>query len=171
MMAITVRQPGASLIAHGIQPHETRSWAPPDDLLGQHIAIYADDQAIPEVLPIDVVNAVIEMKSPVYADKADTLLDLPMGAVVATATLDGYLHIHNLGGQRMTDGYRRVHGPCRRRKAEKPVIDSVPIYPTGDYSVGHYVWLLSRIEPLAEPIPAREPQGGLWNWSEGPPAD
>lgn len=167
MMAITVRQPGASLIAHGVQPHETRSWHPPDNLLGQRIAIYADEQAIPEVLPIDVVNAVIEMKSPIYADEADRLLDLPLGAVVATAHLDGYLHIHNLGGQRMTDGYRRVHGPCRRWKAEDPVIDCVPIYPTGDYSVGRYVWLLSNIEPLAEPIPTREPQGGLWTWEKG----
>ena len=166
MMAITVRQPGASLIACGVQPHETRSWRPPDGLLGQRIAIYADEQGVPDVLPVEVVNAVIEMKSPVYADEADTLLDLPLGAVVATAHLDGYLHVHRLGGPRSDDGYRRAHGSFRRWDAESAVEDSVPVHPTGDYSVGRYVWLLSDVEPLAEPIPAPEPQGGLWTWED-----
>ena len=39
--AITLHQPWASLVAHGIKNIETRSWPPPQGIIGERIAIHA----------------------------------------------------------------------------------------------------------------------------------
>ena len=39
--AITLHQPWASLVAHGIKNVETRSWPPPHGIIGKRIAIHA----------------------------------------------------------------------------------------------------------------------------------
>lgn len=46
MMAITIWQPWASLIAAGAKPYEWRGWPPPKRLIGQRIAIHAGARAV-----------------------------------------------------------------------------------------------------------------------------
>ena len=41
MYVLTVHQPRATLIAAGIKTRETRSWRPPEHLIGQRIGIHA----------------------------------------------------------------------------------------------------------------------------------
>ena len=41
MKAITLWQPWATLVATGLKEYETRSWAPPEDLIGRRLAIHA----------------------------------------------------------------------------------------------------------------------------------
>lgn len=148
MEMISLDQPEASLVAHHLKPHETRSWAPPEKLLGQRIGIHATKR------PVDLVRLALLIEQVPEMLRVDWEA-VPHGAVVATAQLDGYLHVHDLGGKRVNGEYRRAHGLCRRWQSGNPVHDSVAIHPTGDYSVGRFIWLLSRVERLAEPIPAR----------------
>jgi hypothetical protein len=46
MYAISLHQPWASFIAHGLKGFETRSWAPPRWLIGKRIAIHAAKKAV-----------------------------------------------------------------------------------------------------------------------------
>ena len=41
LLAISLWNPWASLIAIGAKPFETRSWAPPAKCIGQRIAVHA----------------------------------------------------------------------------------------------------------------------------------
>jgi hypothetical protein len=45
--ALTLHQPWASLVALGVKTIETRSWAAPRSLVGQHIAIHAGKRELP----------------------------------------------------------------------------------------------------------------------------
>ena len=59
MKAITLWQPYASLLVAGRKPHETRSWPPPDSLLGARIAIHAGDKRL-AVVPQPLLTAMAE---------------------------------------------------------------------------------------------------------------
>jgi hypothetical protein len=41
VLALTVRQPWAGLIVLGVKDVENRTWLPPDDLIGERLAIHA----------------------------------------------------------------------------------------------------------------------------------
>ena len=62
MKAITLHQPWASLIASGAKRIETRSWKPPDSLIGTEIAIHAGKRKFGGDLACDLgfMNAVDE---------------------------------------------------------------------------------------------------------------
>ena len=46
MKALTLHQPWATLIAAGVKTMETRSWGPPESLIGHRIALHAGKQII-----------------------------------------------------------------------------------------------------------------------------
>lgn len=55
MKAITIKQPWASLIVHGIKDIENRTWSCPNKYLGQRVLIHASK--VPEcVYPFEVLN-------------------------------------------------------------------------------------------------------------------
>lgn len=84
---------------------------------------------------------------------------LPLGAVVATCTLAAIVPTSEvIFGPDGTLGDRRwgVGDNCAA------VVEDEARF--GDYTSGRFAWLLSDIEPLAEPMPARGRQG-LWEWS------
>lgn len=95
---------------------------------------------------------------------------LPLGAVVATAQLVDCLEVVE------ADDPYGVERPMamvvnrdRTRlwhKVGDTVADFTDQLPYGDYTPGRYAWLLERIEPLDEPVPARGKQG-LWEWDRG----
>lgn len=54
MKAITIKQPWASLIVHGIKDIENRTWACPKKYLGQRVLIHAS--AKPDIEPYMIFN-------------------------------------------------------------------------------------------------------------------
>lgn len=86
MDALTFWQPWATLAALGIKTKETRSWRPPDRLLGQRIALHAGKHAPPlrEFEGTAVADAMEKLLGP------DWYAEMPRGAVVATAIVSGY---------------------------------------------------------------------------------
>ena len=82
MKALTLYQPWASLIAHGVKTIETRSWAPPRRLIGQRIAIHAGrKREVSRNLHPETLHAVLDLFGNGWGDR------IPLGAIVATALL------------------------------------------------------------------------------------
>ena len=156
MKAITLRQPYASLVAIGAKPHETRSWA--TSYRGP-IAIHAGVKPAHELDGITrelICMAFGWPYEPYETSIASHIRALPHGAVVATAML--------------AECWRVVeHTPTAviLRQSNGIGEDKIPIDAPylmfGDYRVGRYIWGLTDICALPEPIPAKGKQG-LWNW-------
>jgi hypothetical protein len=87
MPAMTLWQPWASLVAHGLKPYETRRRPPPHWMVGERMAIHAAlrTPGFGEITP--------EIHAAMGAATGDRLWweKLPYGAVVCTATLDAAL--------------------------------------------------------------------------------
>lgn len=164
MKAISLWQPWATLIAAGIKPFETRSWAPPRSLIGQTIAIHAarkvdkDAAALAEELVYgqrghDIADHIEAISS------EDHVLDhryiaafghavLPVGVVVCTARLDAAFRM----GPNGTVTERITSRPMP--ECFTPRIDDY-----GDFSPGRWVWLLKDVHPFNPPLPAVGKQG------------
>ena len=144
MKAITLHQPWASLIACGHKTVETRSWAPPGELIGERIAIHAGKQGTSIEMLLDIAECCAHMPCE----------PVPFGAVVATARLAD-------AGQVLSyeeaDAFvvRRLHGGRTYGRPECVC---------GDYREGRWLWVLENIEALDPPVPARGYQG-LWEWT------
>ena len=137
MKALTVHQPWAQLLILGIKHIETRSWAPPEDLIGQRIAIYAgrshDYQWGEYFFPVGQKW-------------------LKAGVILGTARL-------------LDVGYITSSAPSEtwvlwweRSIQTRYVPDNL-----GNYNEGRYLWLLTDPVIAKKPIPARGLQG-LWEW-------
>ena len=146
MKAITLHQPWASLIAHGVKSIETRSWAPPQSLVGQRIAIHAGKNVVgPQLLNGNTRQAIARL----FGEEWEK--DIPKGSVVATALLTDARQV----------GFQRYVGR---------VLASSPSYtgwiepdPYGDFSVGRWLWILTDIQKVEPLVPALGRQG-LWDW-------
>ena len=141
MKAITLHQPWASLIAERVKTIETRSWAPPASLIGQRIAIHAGKRE-PRIreLPGDI--------------SWQWTQDVPRGAVVATALLEDASKV----GMRDLCCDDFVHVSVLSLPMSPIRIKTDPY---GDFGVGRWLWFLTDIQKLSEPIPCRGYQN-LW---------
>ena len=146
MRALTLHQPWATLIALGIKTIETRSWPPPSGLLGQTIAIHAGRKLQPN--PGPQIETILRQTHGDHWRRR-----LPAGAVVVTATIRDACQI---AGPAAATGCFVTHGR-----------HIVATDPYGDFSAGRWLWFLSDIKALPEPIPATGRQR-LWHWE--PPA-
>lgn len=159
MMAITLWQPWASLLASGIKPSETRDWAPPRYLWGERIAIHAAKRPIS---PRDAATWPMELHVAIarWRDQGGT--EMPYGAVLATPRL---VECGRVQGQT----WLRSQVPeMDGRYAECRLGLGVPtrlvrVDGLGDYSKGRWVWFFDDFEAFDEPIEARGYQK-LWNW-------
>jgi hypothetical protein len=150
MPAISLHQPWASLVAVGAKPFETRSWAPPASLIGKRIAIHAAKKPVwPNVVDLD--SATLEAMESALGVHGDPFWPkrMPLGAVVCTAVLAGAyacdLHEH------------------ARLPGSRP-LERIPADLFGDYSPGRWAWLLTDIEKLDPPVPAKGAQG-FFTWT------
>ena len=146
--AITLWQPWASLVAVGAKTSETRSWRPPASLVGEGLAIHA--AARPPRLS----------ECPPGVSWPWTQ-GLPLGAVVATATLVDAFEVDTftmVGGQCWKGGCGISSDPAGYISRE------VRVDGLGHYAFGRWVRMLADVVALDEPIPARGRQG-IWYWS------
>ena len=136
LKAISVWQPWASLLIHGIKTHETRSWQPPLDLLGHRIAIHAAVTFKAFAAYRHLARLLPQLDAATVDDAARIL---PFGAIIGTACL-----AHSL-------------------ETTSTLADCIPQSEKdlGDWSRGRYAWRLTDPRPLHDPIPFRGQQR-LW---------
>jgi hypothetical protein len=154
MMAITIWQPWASLIAAGAKPFEFRSWPAPRRLWGQRIAIHAGARPIRRA---EIAELLAKLEADRSAETgllmpaALTLLErvwqapksLPLSSVVCTAIL----------GQ-----------PIRDAQLSRVLGLRVPINDSDRDEHSNWGWPLSDIQPVEPFAPARGAQG-WWTWT------
>lgn len=180
MKAISLWQPWASLIAAGVKPFETRHWAPPDWLVGQTIAIcaakkigkenraFACDLMFGQVCDRDAdINDGFDLAAKVEAtwageDCPDELMGIfgqatmPIGCVVATATLTGAFQLGE-----PAEGTARPAMSVTRRMISRPFPEcfTVKVDEWGDYSPGRWAWLFQNVKAITPPVPVIGRQG------------
>ena len=153
MKAITIWQPWASLLAHGVKKFETRGW--PTKYRGP-IAIHA---ALKEVkdLPEEVKELLRDIS------------ELPSGAIIATAELVNVWYIvYNPGAD--VDVAKNIPIGAESITTDKRAPDFGDYFvPTkqemalGDWTPGRYAWELQNVKLLSEPVKIKGKQG-LWDW-------
>jgi activating signal cointegrator 1 len=163
--ATTIWQPYASLIAIGAKRFETRAYPPPAKHLGKRIAIHAAARLCSRVM--DGLDGHVSQDICAAFEGADIdtgdLDLLPRGAVVCTAVLKAAYHVFGPA----YDGWVaveecRLQAPIGVKDIWQP--DHIQTDPFGDYSSGRWAWLLTDIEALKDPAPAKGKQG-WWKWN------
>lgn len=132
MKALPLWQPWASLVAVGAKRVETRHYAPAKLGLqyGQRIAIHA---TVTE-------HHLWECTRAFFRDHIEDPKALPLGAIVATCTLDrASLITEHTAGQLLE-------------------VDPQE-FAFGNYEPGRWAWVLKHVEQLSEPVPFKGSQG------------
>lgn len=138
--ALSVWQPWASLLAHGIKQYETRSWAPSVAYLGRTFAICAAkvstglDHYAGEVDGPDHPRTVALRR---LFGHGINLSNLPFGAVVGIGTLVEAIRMPPLESEE----------PGAMERA------------LGDWTLGRWAWRFSDMKALPEPIEVKGKQG------------
>ena len=153
MKAITLHQPWATLLACGAKRVETRTWAPPKALHGERIAIHAGRKRIHKA-DLHLLKGVAE-RIPWYKPEVGIMLQIPEGAVVATARLVTAFRVAEGDDQFVACG--RQCEPCLGALH----VARVDAY--GDFSLGRWLWVLDQVEEVDPPVAAKGKQG-LWEW-------
>ncbi len=149
MKALTLTQPWATLVAIGAKRIETRSWR--TNYRGR-LAIHAANT------PDRTGVVVTRYFWPALKRAGLNPLELPLGVVVATCTL---VECYEIPDERRL--FRRADLDYFNIGAWLPPDD--PERSFGDYTPGRYAWLLTNIQALPQPVPARGALG-LWDWNE-----
>jgi len=153
MKAITLHQPFASLIEGGVKNIETRTWKPPESLVGQRIAIHAASKKLTEQEWIDLPMSVSYKMYQRYGPQWRKVI--PYGRVIATAKLVTYAEVL----ERHRDNR---HVWCQRpTRAFQSLIATDPY---GDFSVGRYLWFLDDIQ-IVEGRPIVRGRQKFWDWT------
>jgi hypothetical protein len=179
--ALTLHQPWATLIAHGVKRIETRSWS--TSYRGA-LAIHAAKRRPPTLWPKvdeDLPLAVDLVLMSRFWEWTENVQDRnsggayrwqgPLGAVVATCDLVDVLPIIDEVGRRLdlrSSPYPFVRayndGAVRIIRDDHSVAEWIDDQrPFGDFTPGRFAWLLDNIQRLDPPIPARGRQG-FWEW-------
>lgn len=167
MHAVVVRQPWASLIAHGIKTIETRGFVPkstvrPGDRLaivaGLTVADYADAPEAWDRLAVELDVPLFRLGRQLAGLFHRPAPGRPLGAVVAVVTYDEALPVVTLcsdSGRHIVPGGWVEGEPhpfiCEDYGNTHIVLDVDG--PLGDFTPGRYGWMLSN--PLRLPIPVR----------------
>jgi activating signal cointegrator 1 len=195
MKALSITQPWASLVAIGAKQIETRSWS---TRYRGRVAIHAAASfPVPARhlcigppgfgrSPFRVALLAGGYKGPVLDGRRISTGDLPLGAVIATATL---VDVAPIGGPESfrtgvvegDEGDYPGQAVLVRREAmlswdppggtlmlddpKMGVVDVSCELPFGDYSEARYGWIFADVERLPEPIPAKGALG-LWEWEQ-----
>ena len=158
MRALTLHEPWASLIAEGVKNIETRSWAPPEYMLGRRIIIHAGKK-------VDALAA----------SAMDRIgVSIHPGHIVATAVLVGWMHVKEHVERRDLESPHRVTADyvtgsvmLMAGHSDWRITDGrLQTDQWGDFSVGRYMWLLASVQQITPPVPVKGAQG-LWDYRGG----
>jgi hypothetical protein len=151
MMALTIWNPWASLIAAGAKPYEWRGWEAPKRLIGQRIAIHAGSRKVKReeiaelILQLRAEGAagtslVPEIALPLLERWHTSPAMLPLSSVLCTAIL---------GKPITAAAYASKHG----------------VYAADSDRLDHtkWGWPLTDIEQIEPFAPAKGMQG-FWTW-------
>lgn len=138
MKVISIWQPYASLIAHGMKFFETRTWHPPRNLLGERIGIASTKVIRPEQR---AAYSEPEFQHFYSQTGLPPLEDLPHGYLVGTAVLDSVELINEDFRDDIT--------------SEELAF--------GWFEDGRYAWRMRYAMPLPFPVPIRGKQG-IFEW-------
>lgn len=94
MKALSLWQPWASLIADGRKRIETRSWRPPEWLVGQWVAIHA-------------TKFVDRTACATFGYHPDNPVDIPRGKIVCCAFLDSWIRFNPENTEYISDEEKR----------------------------------------------------------------
>lgn len=151
MKALTIHQPWASLIVHGLKPFEWRGWACPRSMVGQTIVIHAGAvEARKGIQHLLLSDENIQASCGPGVDAAAIRAVLERAASNPTAMpLRAGLGTAKLGQPLMADKIYHRQG--------------LKIGGEGPWNFG---WPLTEIERWDEPVPAQGHQG-FWVWAGG----
>lgn len=158
MRAISLWQPWASAIATGSKRFETRGWPFPDWLMGQTIAIHAAQKPFGSAMresgitdPDDWWDYMVAAgMSPAAAHACDGKPDLPLGKIVAVATVTGCVPTHQMLPQDLSHRREVEHGGVMYGLDEQDL---------GNYGPGRFAWRMDGVLALERPIPCKGKQG------------
>lgn len=164
MNALTVIEPWATLLISGAKKIETRSWAPPEHLCGERIAIHAS-------AGLTGAEFALAFREPFASRLAEYRGQGRHGYAPTGRIKDAFKSSrgHVLGHARLIDfgpicgdptvrGKRFVDGARGRYAVEGEELAF------GDYSLtGRWGWIFDDQVSLDEPIPARGSLG-IWVW-------
>ena len=145
MKIISIWQPWATLLLHGLKLYETRGWPAPSSLIGQRIGIASTKQLKPEQL---AAVATPRFQSVYATTGLPPLTELPRGCILGTALLRS--------SEIMT--------------AESMAAVTATERLFGYWTLDRYAWRLDEPVLFGEPIRARGGQG-FWNFdheAQGP---
>jgi len=152
MKAISLWQPWASAIALDLKHFETRSWRPPQKLIGQPLAIHAakrkDETGVwrwmQHKLDIQPGQQPEDFHPAALNDAAESFHALPFGAIVCLVRVEAVWQVTHRASTLKQIG----------EKEEK----------WGDYSEGRYYWQLKPFYIFKDPIPCIGRQG-IFDWT------
>lgn len=93
MKAISIKQPWASLIAHGIKDIENRTWKCPQQYIGQRVLIHAAKTTVKEgwsALTETQLKKAFPHKNKLYGDNEE----LPQGAIIGSVVIEDCVQNH-----------------------------------------------------------------------------
>ena len=93
MKAISIKQPWASLIAHGIKDIENRTWKCPQKYIGQRVLIHAAKTTVKEgwkALTREQLKKVIPYKNKLYGHNEE----LSKGAIIGSVVIADCVQHH-----------------------------------------------------------------------------
>lgn len=135
MKALTIKQPWAWAIVNGPKRVENRTWKPPLHIIGQRIAIHTGARIEKaELLAYTALGAWLE----------PTVVHLPVGAIVGTAIVAGYVAVNATGGV-----VAQTSGAQNYSHRKDP------------WFFGPVGWLLTDVRKLDNPLPCK---GALSLW-------
>ncbi len=185
MKALTIRQPWASLIAHGVKTIETRSWKTsyrgpiaihagakrpaPGDQLGPWMVdwgLHPDHSGITNGGFDEGCGFVLVERpdgKPSAGEDCTEYLPLHLGAVVATATLTDCVPVNEHPARPMQPNVYVVGSTLTvRRSADQVWPEDIEAQrPLGDFTPGRWAWLLADIKPTTERCPYCWGAGGF----------
>lgn len=144
MKCLSVLQPWADLLIHGIKAYETRDWKPPAAMIGQRIAIHAGKSLKGLLAFADPNHPSLLMRHAAFM-RIDRTKPPVYGAILGTARLSFVLFTG--------DEFSRNELADEVLPTEKAL---------GDWSHNRYCWRFTDHRPLADPIALRG-QLGLFN--------
>ena len=167
MKAITIKQPWASLIAHGIKDVENRTWKCPQRYIGERVLVHSSlaksDQIISRVLNDKQYSLFRER----FGHSGLDFLE-PKGAIIGSVEIvECVVNHQSIWAEKTIDSVCPLcHRIVENKKVDRQYcIDCRRVLDKGiDYAEPTYNWVLANPTLFDEPILNIKGKLGFWNY-------